>query len=287
MDYRRYILALREFGKVGPKRFQQLLLHFGSPDNVFFTSLEEISSLPRLSKEKAEVIHSAKDRLSEADQMIEYLETNQVQMTTILDESYPQLLKQISDPPPLLYHKGSFPVDGDLPTIAVVGETQPSQAAIARAVAMGKEIAAQSGIVVSGLARGIDAASHLGALAENGQTYAVLGSGFESIYPAENVGLAQNIADNGALISEYWPKVPVRLGQLLARNRIVVGLSQAVILVEEALESPGTADAANRVLEIGRPLFVDSNCPSAGYWQAKGGILLEGERNIEVVLRYL
>lgn len=287
MDYRRHIIALREFGKVGPKGFQLLLLRFGSPDKVFSASVEEISSLPRVSREKAETILAAEEKLSEVDQMLEYLEANEIQVTTLLDENYPELLKQIDDPPPLLYFKGEFPNAKSTNTVAIVGTTKATQPGIARAVALGKGIVSQGGIVVSGLATGIDAASHLGALANNGKTYAVLGSGFDNIYPTDNLSLAQDICQHGALISEYAPKVPVNVGQLMARNRIVVGLSQAVILVEESPDSNGSADAAYRALNLGRPLYVSSDSPSATEWHKKGALLISREDDLELILKYL
>ncbi len=287
MDYRRHIIALREFGKVGPKGFQLLLLHFGSPDKVFSASVEEISSLPRVSREKAETILAAEEKLSEVDQMMKYLEANDIKVTTLLDENYPELLKQIDDPPPLLYFKGEFPIAEAAHTIAIIGTTEASQPGIARAVALGKAVIARGGIVVSGLARGIDAAGHLGALANNGKTYGVLGSGFDNIYPPDHASLAQNISQHGAMISEYAPKVPVNVGQLMARNRIVVGLSQAVILVEESPDSEGSADAANRALNLGRPLYVFSDSPLATPWRNKGALLFSGEDGLDLILKYL
>lgn len=287
MDYRRYVVALREFGRIGPKTFQQILLRFGSLENIFFASVQEISELPQISRQKAESILAAKERMTEVDQLIESMGANDQHIVTLLDESYPELLRQIGDPPLLLYYKGGFPAPGTHPSIAIIGATEASQEGIAKAVALGKGIASRGGVVVSGLARGIDSAAHLGALANHGTTYAVLGSGLDSIYPPENVTLAENVAENGAILSEYSPKAPVTVGQLIARNRTVVGLSQAVILVEESLERDGRADAAQKVLDLGRPLFVASNKSEARYWQQRGGILIEGEEDLDLVLRYL
>lgn len=287
MDYRRHIIALREHGKVGPKGFQQLLLHFGSPDKIFAASTEEIASLPRVSKEKAESILTAEKHLEEADRLLEYLKGNDIGVATILDDNYPQLLKETDDPPPLLYYRGEFPPHNDRVSIALIGTTEATQTGIARAVALGKGIAERGGIVVSGLARGIDASAHLGALAGKGITYAVLGSGFDHIYPEDNRSLAENIAQNGALISEYPPSVRVSAGQLLSRNRIVVGLSQAVILVEEASDSGTNSDGAKRALEAGRPVYVSSLSPYAREWQSKGALLIESEADLNLVWKYL
>ncbi len=287
MDYRRHIIALREHGKVGPKGFQQLLLRFGSPDKIFAATVEEIAGLPRVSKEKAEAILAAEEHLEEADRLLEFLQANHIGVATILDEDYPQLLRQTDDPPLLLYYRGEFPLNNDKVSIALIGTTEATQAGIARAVALGKGISERGGIVVSGLARGIDAAAHLGALAGNGKTYAVLGSGFDHIYPEDNHSLAENIVQHGALISEYPPSIRVSPGQLLSRNRIVVGLSQVVILVEEASDSGANSDGAKRALEAGRPVYVASFSPYAKKWQKKGALLIESEADLELVWRYL
>jgi DNA processing protein len=287
MDYRRHIIALREHGRVGPKGFQQLLLRFGSPDKILSATAEEIASLPRMSKEKAETILAAEEHLGEADRLLEYLQANNIGVATILDEDYPQLLRQTDDPPPLLYYRGEFQLNNDKVGIALIGTTEASQTGIARAVALGKAIAERGGIVVSGLARGIDAAAHLGALAGQGQTYAVLGCGFDHIYPEDNHALAENMVHNGALISEYPPSIRVSPGQLLARNRIVVGLSQAVILVEEAADSGANSNGAKRALEAGRPVYVSSDSPYASEWQNKGALLIKGIEDLDLVWKYL
>jgi DNA processing protein len=208
-------------------------------------------------------------------------------VSTILDDNYPELLKQTDDPPPLLYYRGEFPLDHVRVGIGLIGTTEATQAGIARAVSLGKEIVERGGIVVSGLARGIDAAAHLGAITGKGKTYAVLGSGFDHIYPEDNCALAENIVQNGALISEYPPSVRVSAGQLLARNRIVVGLSQAVILVEEASDSGANSDGAKRALDAGRPVYVSSLSPFAGEWQNKGALLIRSEADLELVWKYL
>jgi len=214
MDYRSYIIALREYGRVGPKGFQQLLLCFGSPDKVFSATIEEISELPRLSEEKAKVILEAGEKLPEIGRMIEEMEANDIHISTLLDENYPDILRQLDDPPPLLYYKGEFSLDSSLPTVGIIGSTDATQDGIAAAVALGKEVVSQGGVVVSGLAKGIDAAAHLGAVANNGRTYAVIGSGLLSIYPKENTSLAERITENGAVISEYPLKAPFSIGQL-------------------------------------------------------------------------
>ncbi len=286
-DYKRELLALREFGKIGPKTFQQLLIQFGSPEEILAASAEEISVLPRISPEKARAVAECKDRLEEADQRVEALRANAIGLCTIMDEDYPALLRQIDDPPYLLYFRGEFPLAENIPTIGIVGTTQPSESGVASAVALGKGIASRNGVVVSGLAKGIDASGHIGALASQGKSLAVLGSGLNSIYPSENSSLAENLARNGAVISEYSPFEEANTGRLLARNRIIVGLSQALILVEESTDTVGTANAPLRALDLGRPLFVVGNGGSESVWLKRGALPLAGVGELDLVLKYL
>jgi DNA processing protein len=286
-DYKRELLALREFGKIGPKSFQQLLIQFGSPEEILSASAAEISALPRISPEKARAVAECRDRLEEANKMIEALRANDIDLCTILDKDYPERLRQIDDPPYLLYFRGKFPLAENIPTIGIVGTTRPSELGVARAVALGRAIASHEGVVVSGLAKGIDASGHIGALAGQGKSLAVLGSGLNYIYPPENSSLAENLAQNGAVISEYSPFEEVNTGRLLARNRIIVGLSQALILVEESTDTVGTAHAPRRALDLGRPLFVVGNGGPESVWLKRGALPLAGADELELVLKYL
>jgi DNA processing protein len=283
------VVALREKARVGPKTFQQLLLSFGSPKNVYKASVEELSSLPRISPEKAKEILESEELLQEIKEHLRHLEQQGIGVSTILDDAYPPMLKQISDPPPLLYFQGEFPIPAQT-FVAVVGTHRGyTTSGIELAVQIGKELAQRNAVVVSGLAEGIDAAAHLGVLSGGGKTYAVLGAGLDKIYPAENVTLANRISESGALISEYDLGVPVKAGQLLARNRIVVGLSQAIIVAEMDEESPGTMDAANLAIKQGKPLFVmrKEGSRKVDELVAEGAVLLEGVERLDLVTDYL
>jgi len=289
LDHRPYVVALREKAKVGPKTFQQLLLEFGSPESVYQASVEELSTLPRITPEKAEEILESEELLPEIEEHLLYLKQRGIGVSTILDHDYPPMLKKISDPPPLLYFQGEFPIPAKT-FVAVVGTHRGyTTSGIELAVEIGKDLAQRNAAVVSGLAEGIDAAAHLGALSGKGKTYAVLGAGLDKIYPAENVTLASRISQSGALISEYDLGVPVKVGQLMARNRIVVGLSQAVVVVEMDEDSPGTMDAANLAIKQGKPLFVMRREGSRKVDElvAEGAVLLEGIERLDLVTDYL
>ena len=289
MDYRKFVVALREKGKVGPKSFQQLLMSFGSPENIYKVTREELLSLPRMTPQRVEHIISSKELLPEIEKNILHLEKQGIGISTILDDDYPQLLRQISDPPPLLYFKGEFPIRERV-CVAVIGtHTGYTDQGIEQAVQIGKELAKRKVVVVSGLAKGIDSSAHIGAVSQGGKTYAVLGTGLNKIYPSENVSLAKEISKNGALITEYNLNVRVKVGQLMARNRIVVGLSQAVIVVEMDEKSAGTMEAADIASKQGKPLFVMRKEGSAKVEElvAEGAVLLKGVDYLDLVTDYL
>jgi DNA processing protein len=290
LDYRKYVMALREKAKVGPKGFQQLLINFGSVENIYKTSIDELLSLPRMTPQKAEEILKSQEWLPEIESHLLYLEEQGVGISTILDDHYPQMLKQIDDPPPLLYFRGEFPLSDQF-YVAVIGtHRECTNWGIELAVEIGKALAQRKVVVVSGLARGIDSAAHLGAIHQGGKTYAVLATGLDKIYPSENISLASEIASNGALITEYDLGIPVKVGQLMARNRIVVGLSQAVIMVEmDETQNQGTMNAVNIAIEQGKALFVmrKENSPKVEELIADGAVPLEGVEDLDLVTNYL
>jgi DNA processing protein len=288
LGYREYVIALREKAKIGPKAFQQLFLTFGSIENIYKATREELLSLPRMTSKKVDEIYNSQDFLTEIREDILYLEELGIGILTFLDEDYPQSLKEIDDPPPLLYFKGEFPIQSDL-FVAVVGTHDATLEGIGKTVEMGKALAQRRVVVVSGLARGIDSAAHLGAIKEGGKTYAVLGTGLNNIYPSENVSLAEQISKSGALITEYNLNVRIQVGQLMARNRIVVGLSQAVIIAEMNEVSPGTMEAVDIAIEQGKPLFVvrKENSQKVEDLIQEGAVPIEGVDDLDLVLNYL
>ncbi len=173
----------------------------------------------------------------------------------IFDKDYPALLKQIHDPPVVLYYKGSL---GCLrkKCIAVVGTRKMSGEGRLLTDKFVKHLVKAGLTIVSGLARGIDTQAHKTTILENGQTIAVLGGGLNEIYPPENKGLAQEIINgHGAIISEFPPDYPIFPGNFPTRNRIISGLSLATLVVEAA-ENSGSLITARLALEQGREVFV-------------------------------
>jgi len=177
------------------------------------------------------------------------------------DADYPGHLRAIYDPPPVLYVRGSLRADEGPKSVAMVGSRAATPHGRALARSMARELAGAGATVVSGMARGIDAAAHRGALDASGRTVAVLGSGLDRIYPPENAPLAAAIAEKGAVVSEFPLGTEPYPGHFPRRNRIIAGWSRAVVVVEAAAKS-GALVTARLALEEGRDVFAVPGHPS-------------------------
>jgi DNA processing protein len=187
----------------------------------------------------------------ELQSAIAALEKTSARIISFWDESYPEILKTIHDPPAILYVQGNL---CQTPALAVVGSRRCSAAGIKTTREISREVARHGITIISGLARGIDSAAHEGALDAEGNTIAVLGCGIDRIYPPENSRLFQRIREQGAIVSEYLPGTEPLPGHFPGRNRIISGLSQAVLVVEAA-QGSGSLITAEFALEQGRDVF--------------------------------
>ncbi|HET6690394.1 MAG TPA: DNA-processing protein DprA [Miltoncostaeaceae bacterium] len=207
-------------------------------------------------------------------------------MTTIgmPDPRYPDALRQLPDPPFCLFLRGES--ESALarlsagPAVGVVGSRRATAAGTALAHRLGADLARRGAAVVSGLAHGIDAAAHEGALAAGGCTVAVLGCGVDVPYPRRNRELARRVAASGALVSEFWPGTPPAPWRFPARNRIVAGLSGAVAVVEAGVRS-GALITADFALELGRPVLAVPGWPGALASEGSNGLLRAGAALLE------
>lgn len=201
---------------------------------------------------------------------------SEIKKITTDDAEYPELLKNIGGSP-ILYCRGRWP-DQKKPTIAIVGTRKATQDGCLAAKRLAKELAEKGFVIVSGLALGIDAAAHEGALAGNGETIAVLANGVDQIYPRSHERLGGEILKrNGLLISEYEPGTPPYPSQFLARNRIISGLSLATIIIEAPRRS-GALVTARWALDQGREVFVMPGNPFSQNYQGSHMLIRNGAR---------
>ncbi len=258
-------LALQLVPGLGPRNAIRLVEVFGFPERVFHSSLSEIqTALPKLRKATAEAIHSGLSFEDAADSL-RLAEGKGVEIIPFRDPRYPRRLKEIYDPPLLLYARGRTELL-DRPMVAMVGTRRPTAYGKAVAEKLGKEMAKVGLTHVSGMARGVDACSHRGVLATGGDTIAVLGTGVDHPYPRENTKLYEEICVEGLVISECPMGTTPRPENFPVRNRIISGMSLGVLVVEGAQYS-GSLITARLALDFGREVFaVPGNIVSPQSW---------------------
>ena len=237
---------------IGSRTRRLLLERFGSPDGVFAASPAEIASVGRLGKSFAAAIHAPTDTPT-ADDVIDLCRKRAIDIIVEGRAGYPAMLARIDDPPPLLFVRGSL-LPHDSLAVAVVGARHATPYGLKVAEQLGGSLARAGYTVVSGLARGIDAAAHRGAIKAGGRTVAVLGSGVLNVYPPEHADLAREVIDAGAMISELPPLANPQPGTFPQRNRIVSGMSLGVVVVQ-ASERSGALITARLAGEQGREVF--------------------------------
>lgn len=238
---------------VGPRVATKLLESFGSPEAVFNASRRELESL-RLTAETIESI-IRKEFHGRADAELERVRTLGGDILILDDGNYPELLKEIADPPIVLYVRGNWQECFDAPCVAIVGSRKCSTYGENAAEMLGRDLAANGICVVSGFARGIDTAAHRGAISVKGRTLAVLGTGLDSTYPRDNVRLTSEVIDaGGAIVSQFPLGTPPLKENFPYRNRIISGLCYGSVLVE-ATERSGSLITARLASEQNREVL--------------------------------
>lgn len=245
-------IALNMIRGIGPRTANLLLDRFGSPANVFAASRETLLA-EGLKPATIEQLHDT-EILDKAQAEIERLEAMGAQVITLADETYPELLREIYDPPIALYVKGDLDAVLAHPTIAVVGSRRCSTYGVNAANFLARELAAHGVAIVSGLARGIDGAAHRGTLEAGGKTIGVIGTGLDVIYPKEHKKLSEEVAAMGAVVSEFPLGTPPLAQNFPYRNRVISGLCVGVLVVE-ASEHSGSLITARLASEQGREVF--------------------------------
>ncbi len=247
-----HFFALSTISGIGGVTTRKLISRFGSVGAIFEASLAELTEIPRVTEKTVSQIQAID--WGELESQINDYTKDGIRLLSWDDAEYPSNLRQINSAPPLLYLRGEI-LSQDAASVAIVGARKASPMGIELARTLGQELAHRGLTVISGLAIGIDSAAHAGALqSPQGRTLAVLGSGLNAIHPKRNISLAEAITHQGAVLSELRPNTRVRGPQLMARDRIISGLSKCVIVIESELES-GSLDTARRARQQGRLLL--------------------------------
>jgi DNA processing protein len=246
-------IALNMTPGIGPRAAAKLLESLGSPEAVFGANRAELERL-RLRPEAIDSI-VARDQHSKAVAEIGRVREIDADVLILDDGVYPSLLREIFDPPITLYVKGAWEECLDQPCVAIVGSRRCSTYGLNAATMLARDLAKRGVTIVSGLARGIDAAAHRGALEAGGKTVAVIGTGINEVYPRDHAKLVDEIlAGGGAVVSEFPLDTPPSPQNFPYRNRVISGLSLGVLLVEAA-ENSGSLITARLAMEQNREVW--------------------------------
>jgi DNA processing protein len=249
---RRALLGLSLVAGVGPQRLRALLAAFEAPSAVFRASRTALTKVDGVGPQTAEAILAFDDRAA-VEQELTRAEELDATLVAPWDDRFPDRLREIYDPPAYLWMRGTLP-STDAPMITVVGTRRCTDYGRAQAHHLSGELVRRGFTVVSGLAYGVDAAAHKGALDAGGRTLAVLGSGVGRIYPQKHAGLARRIAESGAVLSEYGLDADPDARHFPERNRILSGLSFGTLVIESFAEG-GSLITARFALEQNREVF--------------------------------
>lgn len=239
-------------------------------------SLEEVIAC---AAPRADIDRIAAEARRQATTLLDSATAAGIEPIRTVDDRYPPLLREIADPPPVLWVRGD-PRSLPRPAVAIVGSRAATPYALEVAFRLGRELATRGVLVVSGLARGADGAAHRGCLEAGGTTVAVLGSGPDVIYPSEHREMAANISANGALVSEHGPGVPPLPDHFPLRNRLISGISLGVVVVE-ANEKSGSLITARYALEQGRDVMAVPGSVLGGRNRGSHALLKDGAKVVE------
>jgi DNA processing protein len=252
MNHLEACIALNMIPQMGPVRLRRLLDAFGSAEKILLARTDQLAAIDGVPRALAENISRWQEFADPAAELKKAADLG-AHVITAEDDEYPSALREIHDPPIVLYVRGHL-TERDRNAVAVVGSRKATHYATESAKKLSFQMAYAGLTVASGLARGIDTAAHQGALAAKGRTIAVIGSGLGELYPPENAELADRIAASGAVVSEFPIDTKPDRQTFPIRNRIVTGLSFGVLVVEAGANS-GALISANMAAEQGRTLY--------------------------------
>jgi DNA processing protein len=273
--------ALKKIPGVGNYLYKSLLDTFVSPTNVFLASDNDLSKINKINKINKGIIKAIKNNKKYFDAArteLGIIQKHGIRIVTLNDALYPALLKEINDPPPYLTYLGTL--DNSYPCLSIVGSRNATSYGLSSGEKLGYNLAKKGFQIVSGMARGIDTAAHKGALKANGKTYAILGSGLNNIYPAENRSLYNQIKENGAVISEFDVNQFPDPRNFPIRNRIIAGISAGTCVVEAAQKS-GSLITARLAGEYCREVYAVPGSIVSKKSQGTHRLLKQGAKLVE------
>jgi DNA protecting protein DprA len=251
MGDKRYWIGFNLIKGIGAVRMQALIHHFGDLEDAWKAAPAELAQAG-LGLKVIERIVQARQNV-DLEKVWKKIESQNIHILTWEDDAYPQRLKEIDQPPPVLYIRGEY-LPEDLFAVAIVGTRRVTPYGRQITEELSSFLVANGITVISGLARGVDSIAHQTALKAGGRTMGVLGSGVDKIYPPEHRALAEKMVERGAIISDYAPGTPPDASNFPPRNRIISGLSLAVVVIE-AGETSGALITAEFAAEQGREVF--------------------------------
>lgn len=252
MDDLLYRIAITKIPKVGPVTARNLISYCGGVEAVFEANKRELLRIPGIGAVTAKLILE-QNVLAEAEKELKFIAANDIQTIFYLDEDYPIRLKPYTDAPILLFYKGTSPLQRRY-MLAVVGTRKPSPQGVAICEELMDGLKGYDVVVVSGLAYGIDAAAHRQCVKSGIETIGVLGHGLSKIYPAQHRNLAKQMLEKGGLLTEYTHQEEPDREHFPARNRIIAGLCDALVVVETP-ESGGSMISAHMALDYNKEVF--------------------------------
>ena len=246
-------IYLSELKTLGGVTIQDLVNKLGEPINFLGKNASFFRDCHFLSNNQIKQL-TEKPSFPKWKKTKELMDKYNIRFTSILDDDYPIILKNIYCPPPLLFYRGDIRNEDFRYSIGIVGTRKPSNYGVKAARTISRDLADSGFTIVSGLAHGIDSIAHTAAVETKSRTYAVMGTGCETVHPVKNRGLAERIMENGAIISEFIPGYPVSRGNFPRRNRIISGLSKATVIIEGSRKS-GALITGKFALEQNREIY--------------------------------
>ena len=288
------LLALCRFGGVTPRLFEVLFRQYGCPENILRASALSLMDMEGMTWDTANRIASATEQLDEAELFARSLMDRDISVTTCFEKDYPQLLLELNDPPPLLFVRGCLPRK-EKRSVAIIGAENATSNGIEVASRLGKRFAQDGVQVISSLSGGVDASAHLGCRSTGVESFAVVDCGFDHLQDADTMPLAIDVVRTGGIISEYLPDQQSNEQTLAEANRLMVGMSQAVVVAEQYVDSIRTRDALSYCCHICKLAFLvidpELETPfdreSLDYAVRNGAIIIEGYDRIDDIIRSL